>query len=88
MQTRRLDQDGLVPGGHEGDLLLYSPTERPGDGDLAIVELEGSEHVRRMYVLPDGRVQLVHAGGKGLARIVSKADIRIVGRVRGLLFGT
>jgi len=44
-------------------------------------------HVRRLYFLPGGQVQLVHPGGAERPRTTPREDIRLVGRVLGLLYG-
>jgi len=81
-----LGQRSLVPGGDRGDVVLYSPGQTPESGDLALVEFDGSPHVRRVFFEADGVVDLVHPVSAVRPRRLAAGEVTILGRILGLVF--
>jgi len=68
----------------DGDLALIRAATRVENGQIAAVAVEGEATVKRIYVEPDG-LRLVPENPKYREAVVTGEDVRILGRVVGIV---
>lgn len=67
-----------------GDLALVRAGDRVENGQIAAVAVDGEATVKRVYVEPDG-LRLVPENPKYRETVVTGEDVRILGRVVGIV---
>jgi len=86
----RVEKEGLVTGAGPGDYLLFTPGEKPREGDLALISREGRRYVRKVYTAAGDQYLLIPPGAPADPSLppgnYSRDEVRVEGRITGIQF--